>query len=240
VDAALESADSGGHYEHAAIVEAIATFETKPLSTAQMGLLFGFADRLRGEYPASQARHLTTSQSGPTPALTGYVLSAPDGKQVVQAKPTGLSFSRLSPYDRWETFIAEAQRVWRIFQETVGVIELSFFAVRYINELMIPLGRPLYQFFNVYPAVPDKETLFNNLFLKIRYELEGLPATVETIMTPRGFTDDVLNVAVLLDNDITFRIREEAKIWENLGKIREMKNAVFESQITDELRKTLS
>ena len=43
--------------------------------------------------------------------VDGYVFTSADGKQVVQYRLDGFTFSRLRPYTRWEEVFAEAQKV---------------------------------------------------------------------------------------------------------------------------------
>ena len=41
----------------------------------------------------------------------GYIFASSDERQIFQARLDGFSFSRLAPYDRWETFRDEARRL---------------------------------------------------------------------------------------------------------------------------------
>jgi uncharacterized protein (TIGR04255 family) len=54
---------------------------------------------------------------------------------IAQFTRDGLVFSRLRPYNDWESFSAEARRLWRIFIELAAPSRVERLAVRFINRI---------------------------------------------------------------------------------------------------------
>jgi uncharacterized protein (TIGR04255 family) len=218
-------------------VEALVEFSITKLDVAKLPALESLGDLLGSDYPDKRRRAEADVPSRSVSAAEGFVFVSSDGKQIIQARVDGFSFSRLAPYDRWETFIHEARRTWQLYVRAVGDVEIRAFSLRFINELLIPVGIPLYNFFNIYPAMPDRATLFNGMFLFAQTDLHVLPGTLSVIMAPVAQAGEQVRIA--LDNTFRFRIRDESTVWENLETIRKVKNDTFEAQLTQQLRDTL-
>ena len=58
-----------------------------------------------------------------------------DQPYVAQFKRDGFIFSRLAPYENWETFSAEALRLWKVFVELAVPSEIERLGVRFINRV---------------------------------------------------------------------------------------------------------
>ena len=71
--------------------------------------------------------------------VIGYRIENSQSRFIVQLKRTGFTLSRLSPYDSWITFKNEAQELWSIYKSIVPDFKFSRLAVRYINEVALPL-----------------------------------------------------------------------------------------------------
>ena len=64
---------------------------------------------------------------------TAIVLNRPTSCYVAQFTRNGFVFSRLKPYEGWETFEAEAKRLWCIYRELAEPSEVQRLGVRFIN-----------------------------------------------------------------------------------------------------------
>jgi uncharacterized protein (TIGR04255 family) len=226
------------HYDSAPIVEAMVGFEFPSLTVEQLTRFEDLQVQLRGEYPGvtpytDGTRTAATDEETPD----GFTFVNADGTQVVRITSTSFSFSRLTPYDRWEPFITEARRIWTLFSEFVKLNFVERFVVRYLNELELETGVPLREFFTIYPMMPNPDVLFNSIYLFVETNLDELPGTLQTRMFPAKRAGDRVNIVI--DNTFTFVASNTDSIWSNIDLIRDVKNKTFESQITDKMRATL-
>ena len=157
---------------------------------------------------------------------------------VLQLKTTGLTFSRLAPYEDWDQIRDEAKRYWDKYVEIVRPNEVSRIVVRYINSMPIPA--PL-QEFNAYLTCPPdvplalpqtissflQQTVIananSNQIARVTQALEHPPSAV----TP---------LTILLDIDVSQQQSfdpGEPAVWESLARLREFKNQIFFEYITE-------
>jgi uncharacterized protein (TIGR04255 family) len=220
------------HYSRAPIVEAILDFKIPRLEDDKVLLLAEVRRLLAEDYPDEVAADDDNDR------LSNAFRSA-DGLRIIRPRLDGLAFSRLAPYDTWESFTDDARVAWAAYISVIRPTELTGFITRYINQLKIPFGVPLYRFFNVYPAMPDKDVLFDRMFLFTETTLVEPPGKLSVIMTPSDPVDET-HFSMMLDNIFSFRVRDESVIWKNLDQIRKIKNDTFNAQLTDELKETLA
>lgn len=228
------------HYDRAPIVEAIFDVDITPLGEENISSLEALGSRISETYPRMQPRRSAAlpfhSAAVSESEGDGYVFISEDGKQIVQARLDGFSFSRFSPYDRWETFIGEARRTWEAYYATAASLAVRSFSVRYINELLIPFGHPLNQFFNIYPALPDQTKLLSNLLMLVELPTDEMSGRVSILMSFLGASPGGARIG--LDNTFSFHATSVEDIWQNMGVVRKMKNDLFQSQIREELKNT--
>ncbi|MBD0262408.1 MAG: TIGR04255 family protein [Tolypothrix sp. Co-bin9] len=68
----------------------------------------------------------------------GYIFVSHDQKRIIQARLNGFTFSRLKPYESWETFYREAYKLWQQYAQITSPREVIRLALRYVNQIMIP------------------------------------------------------------------------------------------------------
>jgi len=83
--------------------------------------------------------HLRLAPRGRLKRFGDSPSSVLDGRQVVQVRRDGFTFSRLSPYQTWEDLRTEARRLWGALSFGGEAIQMTRVAVRYINQIDIPL-----------------------------------------------------------------------------------------------------
>jgi uncharacterized protein (TIGR04255 family) len=226
------------HYNRAPIVEAILEFLIPELPAEKQALLDDVIEALSATYPEPFRR----SPEDAGDDRSGKSRRSADGLQVVHVRTNGLGFSRLAPYEDWERFTAEARRVWNIYSGCTEPAELSGFAARYINSLRVPLRVPLYKFFNIYPVVPERDTLFHAMFMFLEMPVQKPPGSHSVFMAPQQLTaaEGATHFQMILDNSFNFEVKDPDSIWRSLADIRKLKNDTFNSQITDELKETIA
>lgn len=142
----IDLTESFEHLPNAPIVEAVihcrARVEKKLVPSA---LLEQLKDRMP-DYPVSQRQQEigVNAEIGPegtalnqSHSWHGFRFQSADKLQIAQYTRNGFVFSRLKPYQDWETFQVEAQRLWSIYCEVAEPSEIQRLGVRFIN--LIPV-----------------------------------------------------------------------------------------------------
>lgn len=233
------------HYPKAPITEAVIEIRFDgPVSMEKIG---SFAKTLKG-YPntrkdVKQNFELTFNTSEPEaakalePVVFGFSCTSEDGKQIVQLREDRFALSRLQPYDRWETFRAEAQRLWELCRPQLSeAIKVTRLAVRYINKIDIPL--PITDFddyLNISPGVDKfaKDGLAE-FFIHVLMPQNDINAALSVNEGMMPVSSDKF-ISVILDLDL-FRVvevpQDDVAIWKYFEVLRARKNQLFEDAVT--------
>jgi uncharacterized protein (TIGR04255 family) len=203
-----------------------------PIQNFQMGV----------RQEAGQSASFHTAQ-----AVIGVRLQNADASRVLQLKVDGFTYSWLSPYESWEAFRAEAEELWNLFREVGRPTHASRLAIRTINRINLDERPPvsLKQYFNIRPSIPDELGEFADAFfvqLQIKME-ECSPGSRAIINFAGNETSPDVSPEIVLDLDVF--LEEEVDVaagdmWPRLEGLRHCKNRLFESCITDELRKVIA
>lgn len=170
----------------------------------------------------------------------GYRFEAQDLPHILQCRTNGFTFSRLSPYQTWEQMLDETKLLWEQFVTTTQPVTASRLAVRYINELRIPL--PI-DSFSTYLAVPPElplalpQTLagFLQRFVIARTS-DSCTAIVTQVLEESNVQVDSDAITVFLDIDVFKAVElqpDSPEIWQTLEVLRNFKNDVFFEYITE-------
>jgi uncharacterized protein (TIGR04255 family) len=238
------------HYSKAPITEAIIDFRLSlPVETS--------LDDLRDLLPEIQADYLHQEEYSiweqqiavgesnsipPTQKNLGYIYSTSDRKQVLIAATNGFTFSRLAPYDRWETFRDEAQRLWKIYRSNIEISAITRVGTRYVNRIDIPLPiTELKHFLRTLPEVPsDLSQELSGYFMQLQIPQEDIQATI--VLNQAIIPSSNPNViSILLDIDVSKEnnLFLEGDFWEHLEVLHTKLDSVFESCITDAVRELI-
>jgi uncharacterized protein (TIGR04255 family) len=241
---------SAAPYPNAPIKEAIIDIRvTLPEATTLAYLTHGFNSSFLEAYPSRSDLFLfkghfsAGTQVAATASQTqgGYRFISKDKIHIVQWRLDGFTFSRLAPYDRWDSFQLEARRLWDLYRSSLLPTEITRVAVRYINQINIPHASIEWKdYFRTGPEIsPNLEQRVEACFVQIQIPQDDLKAKLsitQTLVPPS--TPET--VSVLLDIDL-FRTEAlpstEEDMWTLLGKFRTRKNQAFEACLTKETRK---
>ncbi len=237
------------HLGKAPIVEAVIDFRVKLPSDFKLDSFQLLRSQLAREYPgfeeqqivqqmikqeAGSAAEVSTRLSGPY----GYRLSASDGKNVVQLRRDGFTFSRLSPYTRWDQVFAESWRLWSLYVDAAKPTEVSRIAVRYINRMLFPLPftNPE-EYLKAPPVTAEGWPAEMSAFLSrvVMHESKS-DVSVNVIQALEPQVPGQSDVAIILDIDAYEDVSlpaDDVTITERFAKLREMKNRVFFKGLTD-------
>jgi uncharacterized protein (TIGR04255 family) len=166
----------------------------------------------------------------------GFKYTNGDNTQVIQATISGLTFSRLPPYEDWPKLRAEAWRVWKIYADLVQPESITRVAARYINKLEFPGSHIDFDhYLNYVPIVPKAlPQMYAGFFSRIVVpDTKCQCMAIITQMYQAG--QDPSAVSVILDIDV-FREKlfaNEQEAWATIDQLRDFKNLVFFDSITE-------
>lgn len=175
----------------------------------------------------------------------GFWFRSEDNLQTFQATLEGFAFNRLAPYESWEVFSGDAKKLWEIYKEVCKPTRVTRAAVRYINQINIPVNQliELKDYLRTVPEVSPNlsQNALQSFFMQLQIPQRDLDCMLiinEAIAQPAN--PDF--VTIVFDLDL---FRQEVwdsnseEIWRFLEKLRDRKNEVFEASITDKTRELI-
>lgn len=233
----------------APITEALIDIRVKLRPEIDVKDIDSIHEPIKTEYPEKQEQRISQIQfelkagedlvKPVSSQIIGYRFISSDKKQIFQAGLDGFTLSRLYPYVNWEELRNEAHKLWLLYKEITQPDLITRVALRYINNLSIPLPmRDFSDYLTAPPIVPD-----------------GLPQGVSSFLTrvvihePSIGSNAIITQAleqvvgeaapVILDIDV-FKLRpegiEEKEAWDTIEKLRHFKNKIFFKSITNKLK----
>jgi uncharacterized protein (TIGR04255 family) len=232
----------------APITEALIDIRVKLSSDFDIKNLSSIYDSIKNQYPEKQEQLQSKVKFEPKaeeivkssrPEINGYRYFSSDKKQIVQARLDGFTFSRLHPYVKWEELRDEAYRLWQLYKDTTSPESITRVAVRYINNLNIPMPiKDFDDYLTAPPTVPEGLPQGVSSFLT-RTVIHEPSFGANAIITQALEQVDTDVAPVILDIDV-FKLESkgivEKDAWEIMEKLRHFKNKIFFSSITDDLK----
>lgn len=168
----------------------------------------------------------------------GIRLHSSDEKYVAQFRLTGFTLSRLPPYENWETLIAEAKRIWSVYNDRTAPIQITRIATRFINNLQLPLenGESFQKYLQKFADVPEEAPqALSSFFQQFQLVDNTTKASVNLTLAleslyPSEPAPVILDVDAFTFSDLA---PEDQKLWKTLENLRELKNRCFFGSLTD-------
>ncbi len=233
------------HLRNAPIREALIDIQVNPRSDLEINEIKKFHDSISADYPKElilTQHHISlstgqTQKTAHTEEPRGFRYESEDGKQVVQARLDGYTFSRLEKYETWDRLLDEAYRLWQIYQEISKPTSIKRVAVRFINQMNLWL--PFHEYLSAPPVVPPGVSNDVRSFLTrtVIYE-DSVDASVIITQALKGIEDDG-RVPIILDIDVYKVIAPEVSsdtAWMNIDLFHDIKNRIFFESITQKTR----
>jgi uncharacterized protein (TIGR04255 family) len=239
-------------YTNAPITEALVDLRVQYDQGVSLEQLKAFGAEIKAQYPHENTRdflqgefRLEGPQAQATRTTVGYIFHSGDRSQAVQVRLDGFTFSRFPKYKDWSHLIGEAKRLWGIFCKMLQPRTVVRIAVRYINQINLPLnkegkGLRFEDYLATFPEMRGfpEDLILEGFFLRLVVPQTDLSAKIilnEALMLPQGDT-----IGIILDIDL-FRENlsldaNSQEIWAILDTFRERKNRFFEASITDTTR----
>lgn len=179
--------------------------------------------------------------------IIGYRYETEDGRNILQLKVDGFTFSRLEPYEDWESMVNEAKELWEKYTDIMHPKSITRIAVRYINAIALPL--PIADFsdyITAAPIVPPELPQSLSGFLT-RITINNPDTKSYCVVTQALEEGNDRNVSFVLDIDAVItdenRVNEYAppysRLWDDFEKLRDFKNKVFFNSITETTKRML-
>ena len=234
-------------FRNAPITEALIDIRAVLPEAVNLADLEALHDLVAAEYPEKQPRTLWEGslelRGANEPRVTahsqslGYLFKSSDGRQVLQFRLDGFSFSRLRPYTQWEMVYEEARKLWGVYRAAVRPVRATRLATRYINSIEIPSKKFDYDdYFTAAPKVPEElPQVLSHFFTRLVIPFAEHRVTAIVVQTPSERPDPV-NSTVILDIDVFAEAdfgAEDSKIDEIFAILRTIKNKIFLSSITE-------
>ena len=238
-------------FKNPPIVEAVIAVTIQPLPESALEALMNLSAKVAGlgySFETTMTQHALefavekgVSRASNRDEVRGYQFFSADRRFAFQVLRTGLIFSQLGHYESWELFTAEARKMWDVYLAAIGEVNITQYAVRYINKIFIPLGEPTENYVSLHISVPpDLPQAIFNPYLRVTFLLAN-PAGMVTHqqgLLPKekdGFA------STLLDNEFSFQVNHLSPedLWPAIDSVRDTKDYYFFNMLTDKMKETL-
>jgi uncharacterized protein (TIGR04255 family) len=232
------------HYPKAPIIESIISFTIELPRPFRIEDFRSFAIHEPSYTESGEERLLTIEPGASSPqneTVSGVRFTSADGRYLLAFRSSAFSVSRLAPYESWEAFRTEAQRLWDLYRSQFGPVRVTAVSVRYINRIEIPWAEgqliDLRRYFRTFPEVStDLDLVMAGFQMRLDFPLSGMGARLilnQALLPPAS--PNPSSLSVLLDSDIVAALEsnDEAALWQRCEVLRTAKNDVFESCITN-------
>jgi uncharacterized protein (TIGR04255 family) len=236
------------HYWNSPITEAVIDirvevspdFNTDSLESIHAQISKDFSKREEIMFFQGQFNPTADPTTSATQTKQGYLYRSNNGKYILQTRTNGFTFSHLPPYETWNTFRSEARKLWDTYREVAKPVRVTRVAVRSINRIDLPPPVDLKEYFNTFPEVaPGMPQMLSGYVMQLLIAQEdfgGMLSLIQaTAIAPRP---DVASIVLDIDlyKESSSEFDSDEKIWQLLELIRDRKNEVFESCVTDKAR----
>lgn len=246
--------DSSEHFNQAPITEAVIDLRVTLPDGFTVDSIDVIHKSIIDRYPSRnlfQTGSLTVEMGEQPKVATeqshfGFQYASEDGRNILQASMSGFAFNRLAPYERWETFRAEAKSLWDIYRHVCAPSIVTRIAVRYINRLDLPTSDQvdMKHYLRTYPEVsPDMPQLVTNFFMQMQMPQTDLGCMLNLTQASLpaakpGFVSLVLDFDLYREGE--WVSDDDEGIWGYLDVLRIGKNRAFRASITDATKELIA
>lgn len=178
----------------------------------------------------------------------GFRMNNADSTDIISITTGAFAYSRLAPYNGWDTFSASALEAYRKLRKAIQYVPLQRLGLRYINRIDIRLPAPgaplkIEDYLKVEPRFPsEKLSHLQSFVMQTIHQLEEIGCLV-TINVASAEAPFAPGIALILDIDIGRNISVPQRVEDIealLGAMRVEKNQIFELCITDNTRELIN
>ena len=172
----------------------------------------------------------------------GFRLFSEDRLEVAQVTRRSLSYHRLSPYVNWDHFMSGAVPAWRAFARAFSPEFVASLRLRYLNRIEIPeRDKDLSEYLRMLLTIPKPvDTGFSGYLMRVTLHEphSGAEAHVTQLSELGGSVEAPLTVIFDIDVRLQGEIAaHEDALWPAVQHLRNYKNLIFFSSLTDKARR---
>jgi uncharacterized protein (TIGR04255 family) len=235
-------------FPNAPITEALLDIQFS-LPTGSEGGLQSFEKILEGQFPERQER-LEMEQSfklGPqnveflsnSKKTNGFLRISKEKGKLVQIRREGFSFHKLKKYKDWPSLSGEAKTLWMKFCEHVEPTNVNRVGIRYINRIEIPLPiEDIRNYCVLFPEFPkEMPQSLSGFFMRFTMPDLTFGSTAIVTLTFENPVQGAISLPLILDIDafysLTIMDPKSDDIWKLFDNLRDLKNRIFFSSLTE-------
>ncbi len=236
--------------KNAPITEALIDIRVKLPSSVDVNRIDFIHELIREQYPVKQEQKVSEFKLEPKAEVIvksseakmhGYRYITTDKKQIVQTRLDGFTFSRLQPYITWNQLRDEAYRLWKMYADITSPELIYRVAVRYINNLNIPMPIGDFgEYLTAPPIVPEKLPQgISSFFSRIVLPKPSINSFAIIAQALETIIDTSKSLPIILDIDAIHHNPDgltEKDTWNKLENLRNFKNEIFFNSITKKLQ----
>ncbi len=228
----------------APITEALLDLQVQFGRELEVDELLPIHDRVRSQYPTRkqrvqlEARFDVQSRSAIHPEVkpVGFFFWSTDERQAIQARIDGFAFSRLRPYQSWQSLRDEARRLWAMYREAAQPRTISDATLRYINRIELPRPLEFEDYLATFPRLgAGYPNALTGYLMRIVAPYRQATVSVTQTIDEAGVTDAtvpvILDILVHRKTDVP-AVSDDA-CWTTFEDLRSIKNEVFFGSLTD-------
>jgi uncharacterized protein (TIGR04255 family) len=169
----------------------------------------------------------------------GWLAWSVDHSRAIQARPDGFTFSRLPKYQDWSDLRDGARREWGKYAAVAKPRVIRRIGVRFINRIELPRSLNDFEdYFQTFPKIgPTIPQKLVGAFARLLIPFDRAIASVTQTFDASSITDTI--IPVVLDIDVFLNAEFDPngdEFWENLDRLRHIKNEVFFGSITEKTK----
>lgn len=226
-------------FRNAPVVEAICWLEFPTLDNLEDTLLL-LGDDLGESFlrPEKWSGGIATTGLERRVGRSGYVFKSTDEAHRIRLQRTRFSFHRLPPYADWSDLEAGARAAWEHFVRRYEPEYISRFGLRYLNRIVTPPVRDLADYVTFVPSIPAViDTGYGEYLMRLVLRDDTVPGTAEIMQlarsVPGGHHQMTFDIEVGGEREYS---TDDPELWAHMCRLRDYKNRIFFSSITDECR----
>ena len=195
----------------------------------------GYPKKLPIRFQQWNIQFAETPQTSTTNELYGWRFESEDGSKILQFRRNGIGFGIVRGYTDSNEIKSLTRDFWTVFLEKVGQPVVNRLATRYINVIDVPITGNFDDYLTASPRMPE------NLPQKVRQFLVRLevPFSVDVVAVIIQTLDiaSSTHLPLILDIDVQMHKQmpgDSPDVWKALDTLREIKNDVFFSSVTEQ------